>query len=127
MLDAGVIYTLTSEGVIKTVTQPAQEPCGRFNKPTAITVDQSDNVIVSDTGNRRVLLFTASGRFNRLLYDGTPSQAGGGAMGLSSAGGKGGVGGRGTWPVGVDVNQENQLLVVVKGDKTAEVVVLTYL
>jgi len=115
VLDGGAIYTLTDDGFIKSVTSPAHEQCSGLKQPTAVTVDRSHNVIVSDTGNQRVLLFGANGKYQRTLYDGRDGGNAGGAPV-----------GRPTWPIGLDVNDEDQLFVIVKGDKFAEVVVLSY-
>jgi hypothetical protein len=110
VLDAGSIYTLTEDGFIKSVINPSQEPCAALKNPTAIATDQSHNILVSDTGNQRVLLFGANGRYRQTIYERQTDQSGGPMI-----------------PTGLDVSQNDQVFIVTKGEKSAEVVALKYL
>jgi len=103
VLDAGLIYTITEDGFIKSVINPSQESCSALRSPSAVAVDQSHNVLVSDSGNKRVLLFGANGRYKDTILNKSKMT-----------------------PVGVDVSSADQAFVVTRGTKSAEVLVLSY-
>jgi hypothetical protein len=118
VLDAGTIYIITEDGFIKSIINPAQEPCSALRNSTAVAVDQSHNILVSDSGNKRVLLFGANGRYKQTILDSATLSRG------SEASRK--MGDSTKMPIGVAVSPADQAFVVTRGTKFAEVLVLGY-
>lgn len=71
LLDAGkgVIYVVDEEGSTKLTIEPALQACGQLREPQSITVDRSNNLYVSDTGNQRVLRFANNGAYSRCIIN----------------------------------------------------------
>lgn len=116
-MDSGLggIFVLNEDGFLKSAIVPGREPCGALRQPSAVTVDGDHNIIVSDSANRRVLLFGANGRFRRQLL--ASGQFGGeGQMRIETT----------VFPVGLDVADGGRLFVVARGEKYAEIRVFTY-
>ena len=100
----GDITVIDSAGKINLVVEPSREPCGKLLAPEAIAVDCIGNIIVSDTGNRRLLRFSANGMFSRCLLN----------FSLGT--------GRGDMTVhGVAVGEGGAMAVVLAGSNMAEV------
>lgn len=106
----GMILIMSDDGYLKSSIVPGREPCGVLRQPHAVAVDSAHNIIVSDSANRRVLLFAANGKFQRQLI----GQGHGGGADLK------------TWPVGLDIDDDGRLFVVTKGEKFAEIRVFSY-
>jgi streptogramin lyase len=54
---------------------------GEFSGPTALVVDESGSLYVSDTGNHRVQVFLSNGDFARQIGSGTPGNTQGSGVG----------------------------------------------
>ena len=123
MFDAGVFYLMDEDGYVKWTIHADRESCGPLGGEVYLAVDVADNILVSDTDNRRVLLFNGGGtgdsgtaighRFIRLLL----GQGGGGQP----------SGGQYVRPYGLAVDgRTEQLYVVARADNFAEVQVFVY-
>ena len=106
VLDSGrdSIFMMDDTGLAKTVIRPSQESCGPLQGPRSLTVDSRNNIYVSDTGHHRVLRFSAEGRYHSCLLDFSIGQNP-----------------RKVSPHGLAFTDSNQLVVLVHGDKYAEV------
>jgi hypothetical protein len=102
----GMILIMSDDGYLKSCIVPGREPCGVLRQPHAVAVDQAHNIVVSDSANRRVLLFAANGKFHRQLIGPGHDPK--------------------TWPVGLDIGDDGRMFVVAKGEKFAEVRVFSY-
>ena len=66
---AGVIYIIDEDGNTKQVINPAHHVCGKLKNAQALAVDKSDNIIIADTGNQRLLQFNNNGVFTKCLLN----------------------------------------------------------
>lgn len=66
----GAVYVLNGKGeLLRQIRQVEAEPA-TFSYPNGIAVDEAGNVAVSDSGNRRVLLFGADGKLLKVIESG---------------------------------------------------------
>jgi hypothetical protein len=102
----GDISVIDPSGKVKLLISPVQEPCGKLLAPEAIAVDRIGNIIVSDSGNRRLLRFSANGMYSRCLLNFS--------LGATSTPG-------GVTVHGVAVGEGGAMAVVVAGESMAEI------
>ena len=60
---------MDDEGMVKMIIDPAKEACSKLRAPEAIAVDRLNNILVSDSGNQRLLRFSSNGMFSRSLLN----------------------------------------------------------
>lgn len=65
----GEIYIMDSNGNLKTSIVPSKETCGPLTLAEGLTTDKWNNILVSDTGNNRILKFSANGTYARCLLN----------------------------------------------------------
>ena len=71
VLDGGrcEIYVMDTNGAIKITINPTKDACGALKEPGHLTTDKWNSILVSDTGNSRVLKFSANGNYARCLLN----------------------------------------------------------
>ncbi|ESO08484.1 hypothetical protein HELRODRAFT_190746 [Helobdella robusta] len=57
---------------LKSAIYPKHELCGRLNNPSSVSVDAHNRIIVSDTGNKRLLIFYAAGTKSTNVHENGP-------------------------------------------------------
>jgi len=102
---SGFVHVLDNDGYLKHTINPSREACGKLKNPQAIAVDKSNNVLVADTGNQRVLQFNNNGAFAKCLLNFAVH----------------GVNKVQLYPQGVSVTQHGHIVVVVTGRDVAQV------
>ena len=105
-----VIVLDPDTSTIQYTIKPAMETCGRLRQPEAITEDRANNVYVADTGNQRVLRFSANtGTFSCYIMDCCAGSSSDNRLA----------------PRGLSVTPAGHLVVVLSGEKQAEIQILT--
>jgi DNA-binding beta-propeller fold protein YncE len=64
-----MVYSLDGKKLLEITTATAKDDT--LNAPNAVTVDDDQNIYVSDTGNQRLLVFDKNGKFKRLINGST--------------------------------------------------------
>jgi len=64
-----MVYSLAGKKLLELTTATAKDDL--LNAPNAVTVDGDQNIIVSDTGNQRVVIFDKKGKFTRIINGST--------------------------------------------------------
>ena len=71
VLDTGSqrVFVISGSGRLRATVRAHTEPCGSLLAPHSVTCDKWNNILVSDTGNGRLLKFSANGTFSRCLLN----------------------------------------------------------
>lgn len=98
----GVVFIVNESGYTIMTVNPAGEPCGTLREPESLTIDRSNNVYISDTGNKRILRFTNNGAFSKCVLNFRRTSF------------------PEVFPRGIDIT-DDKLIVIISGEKAAEV------
>jgi len=72
ILDADIIYVTDDTGRLLSKIKPGKLECGALNNAVSVCTDKFDNMIVSDSGNRRLVQFLALGSYMTTLLSWGP-------------------------------------------------------
>lgn len=117
--NTGAIYVIDiSTGKPKSVIYPKHESCGPFKNPSALAVDRQNRIFVADSGNSRVLLLANTrNKTGTTPFDKNAKQTQIQVKTLTDLK----LRGSDITSAGMDVNNDDFLFLVVKGEMTAEI------
>lgn len=105
---AGVITTLTGDGIAGDSGDAGPAALARVRSPTAVAVDGGDNVYVADGGNHRIRRIDGAGNISTVAGNGVQGFLGDGGPATSASLDS---------PVGVAVDADGNLYIVDRGNQ----------